>query len=83
LALIGIIIGLGYYSRAKRLLDASRVVVNQYNGKLPDKIDVLEREIAGIGRYTAGIVILLVPISHYNSTLNCCVKYLYLLVCGF
>jgi len=43
--------GLGYYSRAARLLSGSRKVVADYDGKLPADVRILEKEIPGIGRY--------------------------------
>ncbi|KAJ3101632.1 hypothetical protein HDU97_001245 [Phlyctochytrium planicorne] len=48
--------GLGYYSRAKRMLDAAKLVVNDYKGKLPKDVLELEKKIPGIGPYTAGAV---------------------------
>jgi A/G-specific adenine glycosylase len=47
--------GLGYYSRARRLQAAAKVVSAEYGGNLPDDVDAL-RELPGIGRYTAGAV---------------------------
>jgi A/G-specific adenine glycosylase len=47
--------GLGYYSRARNLQKAARVVVDEYGGRLPDTAESL-RELPGIGRYTAGAV---------------------------
>lgn len=63
--------GLGYYRRARSLLEGAKTVMsdakyqgmssNLYpwicsdrSGRLPEKPDVLEKEIAGVGRYTAG-----------------------------
>lgn len=43
--------GLGYYSRASRLLAGAKKAVNKFNGRLPDDVKVLEKEIPGIGRY--------------------------------
>ncbi|KAJ3129366.1 hypothetical protein HK101_005236 [Irineochytrium annulatum] len=53
--------GLGYYSRAKRMLEvrftlAARIVVAQFNGIFPKDPAALEKEIPGIGKYTAGAV---------------------------
>jgi A/G-specific adenine glycosylase len=45
--------GLGYYSRARNLQRAARVVVERHGGHLPDDVDAL-RELPGVGRYTAG-----------------------------
>jgi A/G-specific adenine glycosylase len=47
--------GLGYYSRARNLLKAARMVVENYGGEIPR--DLIElRKLPGIGRYTAGAV---------------------------
>lgn len=48
--------GLGYYSRAKRLLIGSQKVVNEYDGLFPDNAKDMEKNIPGIGRYTAGAI---------------------------
>jgi len=45
--------GLGYYSRARNLHRASRIVSNHFNGKIPDNLTDL-RTLPGIGRSTAG-----------------------------
>jgi A/G-specific adenine glycosylase len=45
--------GLGYYSRARNLHRAARVVMERYSGRLPDGVEEL-RELPGVGRYTAG-----------------------------
>lgn len=47
--------GLGYYSRARHLLQAARIVSSQYNGQLPSRREQLE-DLPGIGRYTAGAI---------------------------
>jgi A/G-specific adenine glycosylase len=47
--------GLGYYSRARNLHAAARIIAEQYGGKLPDSVDGL-RALPGFGRYTAGAV---------------------------
>jgi A/G-specific adenine glycosylase len=47
--------GLGYYSRARNLHKAARIVVNKYNGELPTDLTSL-RTLPGIGRYTAGAI---------------------------
>ena len=47
--------GLGYYTRARNLQKAARVVMEQHGGKFPrDFAAVLE--LPGIGRYTAGAI---------------------------
>ncbi|KAF8512661.1 hypothetical protein BU17DRAFT_53907 [Hysterangium stoloniferum] len=48
--------GLGYYSRASRLLAGAKKVVGEYDGRLPADVKVLEKEIPGIGRYSAGAI---------------------------
>ncbi|KAJ3203707.1 hypothetical protein HDU67_009983, partial [Dinochytrium kinnereticum] len=48
--------GLGYYSRARRLLEASRLIVTKFNGVLPKDPKILEKEVPGIGPYTAGAI---------------------------
>ena len=48
--------GLGYYSRATRLLQAAQKVVADYDGILPSDPAVLQKEIPGVGPYTAGAI---------------------------
>ncbi|BGP40808.1 hypothetical protein JCM10450v2_004811 [Rhodotorula kratochvilovae] len=47
--------GLGYYSRAKRLLDGARTVMNDHDGVLPSTAEGL-LAIDGIGPYSAGAI---------------------------
>ena len=47
--------GLGYYSRARNLQAAARVIDQDHGGKLPDDAETLQT-LPGIGRYTAGAV---------------------------
>ena len=47
--------GLGYYSRARNLYKAARIVVDNYGGELPQDLTAL-RKLPGIGRYTAGAI---------------------------
>lgn len=47
--------GLGYYTRAKNLHAAARVVVDAHNGEFPSEANGL-RALPGVGRYTAGAV---------------------------
>ncbi|MDW7659555.1 MAG: A/G-specific adenine glycosylase [Bacillota bacterium] len=47
--------GLGYYTRARHLLAAARIVVSQHNGILPDLEPAL-RALPGIGAYTSGAI---------------------------
>ncbi|KAF8488063.1 DNA glycosylase [Gautieria morchelliformis] len=48
--------GLGYYSRAARLLAGAQKVVTKFSGRLPADTRTLEKEIPGIGRYSAGAI---------------------------
>ena len=45
--------GLGYYSRARNLHTAAKLVVKHYHGEIPRNLDEL-RQLPGIGRYTLG-----------------------------
>lgn len=47
--------GLGYYSRARNLQKAARVVVEQYGGVMPRTYEELLK-LPGIGEYTAGAI---------------------------
>lgn len=47
--------GLGYYSRARNLLKAARIIVNEHNGKFPVSA-VQWRRLPGVGPYTAAAV---------------------------
>ncbi|MGZ9235338.1 MAG: A/G-specific adenine glycosylase [Anaerolineales bacterium] len=47
--------GLGYYSRARNLHKAARIVADQYNGEIPRDVKEL-RNLPGIGRYTLGAI---------------------------
>ncbi len=47
--------GLGYYSRARNLQKAARVIAEQYGGKMPADEEKL-RKLPGIGDYTAGAI---------------------------
>lgn len=47
--------GLGYYSRARNLLAAARIVQRDFGGQIPGKLDDL-LQLPGIGRYTAGAI---------------------------
>ncbi|PFH47089.1 hypothetical protein AMATHDRAFT_68454 [Amanita thiersii Skay4041] len=48
--------GLGYYSRASRLLSGAQKVATSMRGKLPDNAKDLQANIPGIGRYSAGAI---------------------------
>jgi A/G-specific adenine glycosylase len=47
--------GLGYYSRARNLRAAARLIDENHGGRLPDDAEALQA-LPGIGRYTAGAV---------------------------
>jgi len=47
--------GLGYYSRARNLHKAAKIVVKEYRGKLPRDPDLLIK-LPGVGRYTVGAI---------------------------
>ena len=47
--------GLGYYSRARNLHRAAKIIVAQHGGKMPRNLDAI-RALPGVGRYTAGAV---------------------------
>ena len=47
--------GLGYYSRARSLQKAARMIVGEFGGELPRDVDKL-RSLPGIGDYTAGAI---------------------------
>lgn len=48
--------GLGYYSRARRLHQAARYLVEHRNGELPDTLAEIQ-EVPGIGPYSAGAIL--------------------------
>jgi len=47
--------GLGYYSRARNLHKAAKIVVDKYETQLPRDLDALRR-LPGVGRYTLGAI---------------------------
>jgi A/G-specific adenine glycosylase len=47
---------LGYYSRARNIHAASRIIINQWDGRIPDKLEEI-KAIPGIGEYTAGAIL--------------------------
>jgi A/G-specific adenine glycosylase len=47
--------GLGYYSRARNLQKAAKIVMERYGGEMPGDFEAL-RSLPGIGDYTAGAV---------------------------
>jgi len=48
--------GLGYYSRARNLQDAARMVIDKYDGNLPDTLSEI-KTLKGIGPYTAAAIL--------------------------
>src|ERR1700723_1538949 len=50
--------GLGYYARARNLLQCARVLVDRHGGEFPAKIDAVTA-LPGIGRSTAGAILAL------------------------
>ena len=51
--------GLGYYRRAKNLLASSKIIVKNYNSKLPSSIFEIKK-LPGVGDYTANALLGLV-----------------------
>ena len=47
--------GLGYYSRAKNLKKSARLIIDNYNGRLPKDYDELKK-LPGVGDYTASAI---------------------------
>jgi len=47
--------GLGYYARAKNIQKAARIIVSEFEGKIPRDFDSV-RKLPGVGRYTAGAI---------------------------
>lgn len=48
--------GLGYYSRARNLHRAAKMIMQEFSGKFPDNLDDLQ-QLPGIGRSTAGAIL--------------------------
>lgn len=46
--------GLGYYRRASLLLKGAKKVVDDYAGRIPADVKVLEKDVPAVGKYTAG-----------------------------
>ncbi len=47
--------GLGYYSRAKNLKKSAKMIIGNYNGRLPDNFEELKK-LPGVGDYTASAI---------------------------
>jgi A/G-specific adenine glycosylase len=57
--------GLGYYSRARNLYKAAKIIAYQYNGEFPKtKIEIIK--LPGIGEYTANAILSLVYNQSYS-----------------
>lgn len=50
--------GLGYYQRARNLRETARILLNCYNGAVPQKVEELRR-LPGVGEYTAHAILAL------------------------
>ena len=48
--------GLGYYRRARNLLASAKILVKQYNSKLPKTIEEIKK-LPGVGEYTANALL--------------------------
>lgn len=48
--------GLGYYSRAARLLSGAQKIVQDHGGLFPDNAKDMMANVPGIGRYSAGAI---------------------------
>jgi A/G-specific adenine glycosylase len=55
-ALLRLWAGLGYYSRARNLQKAARIIVDQFGGKFPQSYSAV-LALPGIGRYTAAAIV--------------------------
>lgn len=47
---------LGYYSRARNIHAAARMIVEKFDGRIPDNLEELQT-LPGIGQYTAGAIL--------------------------
>ncbi len=48
--------GLGYYSRARNMQKAARIITQEYNGEFPSEYEAVRR-LPGIGPYSAGAIL--------------------------
>ena len=48
--------GLGYYSRAERLLQGAQKIVREFGGLFPSNAKDMINDVPGIGRYSAGAI---------------------------
>lgn len=47
---------LGYYSRARNIHAAARMIVEKFDGQVPDNLEAIKK-LPGIGQYTAGAIL--------------------------
>jgi A/G-specific adenine glycosylase len=47
---------LGYYSRARNIHAAARLIVEKFDGRIPDNLEVIQT-LPGVGQYTAGAIL--------------------------
>ncbi|MEN6421349.1 MAG: A/G-specific adenine glycosylase [Smithella sp.] len=47
---------LGYYSRARNIYAAAKVIVEKFDGRIPDHLEAI-KTLPGIGQYTAGAIL--------------------------
>jgi A/G-specific adenine glycosylase len=47
---------LGYYSRARNIHAAARMIVEKFDGRIPDNLEVIQT-LPGVGLYTAGAIL--------------------------
>jgi A/G-specific adenine glycosylase len=47
---------LGYYSRARNMYAAARMIVEKFDGRIPDNLEVIQT-LPGVGLYTAGAIL--------------------------
>ncbi|XP_031551579.1 adenine DNA glycosylase-like [Actinia tenebrosa] len=48
--------GLGYYSRGRRLHEGCKKILEELDGNMPTSASKLQKELPGVGRYTAGAI---------------------------
>ena len=51
--------GLGYYSRAKNLKKSAKMIIDNYNGRVPNNFEELKK-LPGVGDYTASAILAIV-----------------------
>ncbi|XP_043555033.1 adenine DNA glycosylase isoform X1 [Chiloscyllium plagiosum] len=48
--------GLGYYSRGRRLYEGAQKVISEFKGEMPQNAEELQKQLPGVGRYTASAI---------------------------